>query len=429
MLHHLARAKSLLLIPILVFLGSELLLASPFYAKNGMLDVRGADLNKSRVSLAGQWYFYESGLLAPQEVAAVMKTFDEFPKTWNDVRKSGTGSGYATYMLYILPPGDIKTLAIELPQIYSSYALWINYKLVAGNGTVGTSAEETVPQWMPQTVSFENAGDTLQLVLQISNFHHYKGGIKDPIYLGSAELLQHHRSMAVASNLIESAVLALIALGFLITYFLKNQKKVVLYFALLCLTWAVRVGFSNLYVFISLMPDFNWYAMIRIEYCTLFLTMIWAILFLSRVFPKEQYRIPKYILVVSNSFFIAFTLFAAPVSFTHWIPVYLTFCAFLLGYGVVLVLRAWINERAGATYLTISILLGLLAFGYDVFAYEGFFAYNPIIFSAGYISIFSLMAVVLLVHLELIKSKSKSISKLTYKDLYKEQVPSAKVLK
>ena len=73
-------------------------------------------------------------------------------------------------------------------------------------------------------------------------------------------------------------------------------------------------------------------------------------------------------------------------------------------------------------------LLGLVVFGYDVFAYEGFFAYNPIIFSAGYISIFSLMGVVL-VHLEVIRSKGKSISKPTYKDLYKEHVPSAKILK
>ena len=148
--------------------------------------MRGADLNKNRASLNGQWYYFENQLLTPREVTPGLKGFAEFPKTWNDIRSSGTGSGYATYMLYVLPPGDVKTLAIELPQIYSSYTLWINNKLVASNGTVGTSGEETVPQWMPQTVSFENPGDTLQLVLQIANFHHYKGGLKDPIYLGSS---------------------------------------------------------------------------------------------------------------------------------------------------------------------------------------------------------------------------------------------------
>jgi hypothetical protein len=202
----------------------------------------------------------------------------------------------------------------------------------------------------------------------------------------------------------------------------------VLYFALLCLTWALRVGFSNLYIFISYMPDFNWYAMIKIEYFTLFFTQIWAILFLSRVFPKEQNKILKYVLVGSNSFFVAYALLASPVSFTHWIPVYLTFIGFLLLYGTVLVLRAWVNERAGSTYLTFSILLGILIFGYDVFSYEGLFAYNAIIFSAGYISIFTLMGIVLLVNLGIIKSKGESSSRLTYQDLFKSS-PTDKVSK
>ena len=57
--------------------------------------------------------------------------------------------------------------------------------------------------------------------------------------------------------------------------------------------------------------------------------------------------------------------------------------------------------------------------------YEGVFGYNPLIFSAGYITIFSLMGIVLLVHLHVIKSSRKSISKLTYKDLYKNSDPTS----
>jgi hypothetical protein len=394
------------------------LLAGPDLVKNGVIDLRTADLTSTRIPLTGQWLYFENQLLQPGNIPS-RGVFADFPGAWNDVRPDRSGSGFATYSVTILPPPAIRNLALELPQVYSSYSLWLNGKLLASNGTVGTTDESTIAQWMPQTVSFDNPGDTIHLVLQIANFHHYKGGIKDPIYLGSGELLQHHRSISVVSNEIESSLLALIAVGFLFVYFLKEQKQVILYFALLCLTWSVRVGFSNLYIFISMMPDFSWTAMIRIEYCTLFLTMIWAILFLSGMFPKEQFRVVKYVLVVANVFFIAFALLAHPISFTEWIPVYLGCCAIVLIYGTVLVLRAWINQRAGATFLTISILLGVFVFAYDVFAYEGFSAYNPVIFSAGYATIFSLMSVVLLVHLEIIKTKSKSISKLTYKDLYK----------
>ena len=115
-----------------------------------------------------------------------------------------------------------------------------------------------------------------------------------------------------------------------------------------------------------------------------------------------------------------------PVAFTRWLPVYISFCAILLIYAMVLVLKALINERLGANFLTISVLLGVGIFGYDVFAYEGFFTYNPIVFSAGYIIIFTLMAVVLLLHLGIIKSKPQPSSKLTFNDLYKEDNPLTK---
>jgi hypothetical protein len=392
-------------------------------------DVRAVDLNKTRVALGERWHFFESQLLSPLEASLSTGKLEELPKTWNESREGGGGQGYATYQLRLLLPNDIKELAVEMPQVYSSYALWINNLLVASNGTVGTSKETSKPQWLPQTVSFVNPGDTVWVTLQVSNFQHHKGGVKDPIYLGSSKLLQQNRSMATASNIVESSVLALIGVAFLLTYIIKARKAVVLYFALLCLTWALRVGFSNLYIFISYMPDFNWYAMMKIEYCTLFFTQIWAILFLSRVFPKEQNKILKYVLVGTNSFFLAYTLLAAPIGFTHWLPVYLTFIGFLLLYGTVLVLRAWVNERAGSTFLTFSILLAILLFGYDVIAYEGLFAYNPFIFSAGYILIFSLMGVVLLVHLGVIKSKGESSDRLTYQDLFKQETPKDRLTK
>ncbi|NOT73900.1 MAG: 7TM-DISM domain-containing protein [Cyclobacteriaceae bacterium] len=384
----------------------------------GIMDVRNINLNDVRVPLIGEWYFFENQLIVSQNIAATAGSFAKFPQIWNESRLPERGDGYATYALFILIPEGTKSLALEIPQIYSSYSLWANDKLVAVNGKVGRSPELTTPQWMPQTVSFENSNDTLKLVLQIANFNHFKGGSKDPIFLGSSELLQSNRSLAVTSNIIEAIGLGVITLIFLIIFLFVSRKKIILYFAFLCLTWAVRVGFSNLYVAISYWPDFNWTAMVRIEYITLFLTMIWAILFLTRAFPKEENKIFKYLLVGSNCLFISYTLFASPVSFTQWLPLYITFCAILLLYAAYVILRGWINQRTGANYLSVSIFVGLMIFSYDVFTYEGLFSYNPLILGIGYVLMFSLMSMGLLLHLNIIKSKTKSITKLTYKDLY-----------
>lgn len=394
--------------------------ADPLSAKEGILDVHTLDLSRNRVSLSGGWIFWDNQLVSPEHVFNQENPrFVQFPSPWNKVRASGNGIGFATYGLKVVAPPEAKSLALEIPQIYSSYILWVNDQIVAQNGRVGTTASETIPQWMPQTVSFTNPGDTIRIVLQIANFHHHTGGSKDPIYLAASDLLQLQRSTSVTANLIESCVLTLIAIGFLLTYFMGERKAVILFFALLCFTWALRVGFSNLYIFISFMPDFNWNAMIRIEYITLFLTMIWAILFLSLVFPREESRIVKSLLVGVNVLFTAYALLATPLAFTKWLPVYLSTSAALLLFGVYVVLRAWVNQRIGSTHVAVSIFLALLVFGYDVFAFKGYFDYNPLLFSVCYIIIFSLMSVVLLLHLNILKGKEKARSILTYQDLYK----------
>jgi hypothetical protein len=403
---------------VLMVIGVSTSVIAQSIAKQGVLDARNFDFKNDRLSLNGDWKYFEDQLLSPVEVTSSKNEFSYFPKVWNETKSSG--QGFATYSLQVIVPGQTETLALDIPQIYSSYQLWINGERIAANGKVGKTLEETQPQWMPQAISFARTSDTLDIVLQIANFHHHIGGPKDPIYLGTSESVQHNHRMAVASNLIEAILLGVVGLIFLVLYLITKKKKIIIYFALLCITWSIRAMFSDLYTFISFYPDFNWNAMVKIEYVTLFLTMIWAILFLGRVFVKDANKALKYVLVGSNIIFIAYSILMQPVSFTQWLPVYLSFCGILILYATILVLKALINERLGAGFLTISILLGVFIFSYDIFSYEGLFTHNPIVFSAGYIIIFSLMAVVLLLHLNIIKSKPKNSGGLTFDDLYKD---------
>ena len=410
------------IILLLLVIGHGMFLQAQPTLQQGFLDTRNFDFKSDKLALSGEWLFFDGQLVSPDDALSSPSTVAYLPQLWNESKSSG--QGYATYLLQVIVSAQSEALALELPQFYSSYQLWVNGKLLAANGKVGKTRTETTPQWLPQTVSLAIPSDTLNIVIQVANFHHYKGGLKDPIYLGSNELLQHQRSLAVVSNLTESILLGFIGLIFLTLYLITAKKKIIIYFALLCLTWSIRVVFSNLYTFISFFPDFDWDLLVKIEYLTLFLTMIWAILFLGRVFSKEDNKIIKYLLVGSNVAFIMYSLLTDPISFTRWLPVYLSVCGLLLVYATVLVLRALINERLGAGFLTFSILLGIGIFSYDVFAYEGFFDFHPVVFGICYILIFLLMAVVLLMHLRIIKSKIKPSSRLTFNDLYKDNPPA-----
>jgi hypothetical protein len=396
---------------------THILSAQPV-AEDGVLDARTFDFSSDRLNLAGTWVMFDQQLIASSDIVDKEGHLSTFPQLWNDIRKGG--QGVATYHLKVLvdQPGE---LALDLPQMYSSYALWINNQLIARNGTPGTTSLETLPQWKPQTISFPVNSDTLDLVLQVSNFSHFKGGCKDPIYLGSSSRMLTHQDLSNVSKLIEFGTLFVVAIVFLFVYFQQGRKKLVIYFALICLTWAVRSVFSNDYTFIHYFPDFSWAAMVRIEYITLYLTMMWAMLYVGRIFNQEISQIVKYLLVTLNGSFVAFTLFTAPVDFTRFLPVYLVTAGVVLVYGAGVVLLALINDRQGANLLTISVVLGLATFSYDIFTYEGFFTYNSLLFSAAYIVIFLLMGLALLIKLGIVKSASRPTTMLTYKDLYGDQ--------
>ena len=390
----------------------------------GVVDATTFDFNANRLNLGGSWLWYDGKLLSPSELVDHEGLPVEFPGLWNNRRASESGQGYATYGVTILLPSGSRQLALDMPDMYSSYILFINNKEVARNGTPGKSAQTTVPQWKTQVVPLNVKVDTIRLTLQIANFNHFKGGVKEPILLGPEAMFAQKEFLAMAGKTAAVALLIALALTFVVIYFRAGRKVVVIYFSMLCITWAVRSFFSNDYLITRFYPNFDWNLMVRIEYLTLYLTMVWAILFLCGLFKNEGNQVMKYILVAFNCGFCVYTILTQPVEFTRLLPLYLVTAGVLLIYGAGVVLVALINERRGATYLTISVMLGLAIFSYDIFTYEGWFSYNTILFSAGYFIMFLLTGGALLLHLNILKGTHTATTTLTYEDLYGKESDS-----
>lgn len=381
------------------------------FAEQGVLDLRTWNFNEQKVALTGYWNYFENELVSD----TVQKTgsLSQFPQLWDE------GVQYATYQLTILLPPNSQNLSLEIPQLFSSYVLFVNGKPLAANGKPGTSRETTTPQWLPQPVSFEVEDDTASILLHVANFYHNKGGVKEPLYLGTPEMIQQHQSVVVNSKKAEVIILMLLGFSFFMIYYIREErKKITFYYSLLCFSWAIRALLPNDYLFISYFPDVNWSLMVKIEYITLYSTMIWSILFLSRLFPGESNNIVKYILVGLNCLFIVVTAVFPPIVFTQWLTVYLAVAGVLIFFACIIVIRALIHERSGVWFLVTCLFLGIVLFSYDIFVYEGFFALpNPIFFSIGYISIFAILGITLLYHLKIFKGDGAS-GTLTYEDLY-----------
>ncbi|HEY5824024.1 MAG TPA: 7TM-DISM domain-containing protein, partial [Cyclobacteriaceae bacterium] len=279
-----------------------------------------------------------------------------------------------------------------LPDFYSSYRIWVNGNEVASNGTVGTSRKESEAQWKPQTVVFPVNSDTLHIVMQVSNFQHHKGGCNDHIYLGAADQLFQKREKAVTTNVILFGGLSLIGFFFIILYFFFRHEKAALYFAAICITWAIRSVFNNMYLFINWVPNLDWELGAKIEYLTLYLTMMWSILFVAKLFPEDINPKVKYTMLILNTVFILLTLATPAFTYSTLLPAYMVVAWLILTYVAYVVIMALIYERKGAWFSAVSIFLGVIMFSYDMLTHSDLFDFNPLLFNIGYITIFLLNA-------------------------------------
>jgi hypothetical protein len=106
--------------------------------------------------------------------------------------------------------------------------------------------------------------------------------------------------------------------------------------------------------------------------------------------------------------------------FSQWLSLYLAVAGVVILYGGYLIVRALLAEHIGSWFLMGSILTGVIIFGYDILAYNTAFNYNYIFLSTGYLVIFLLTALALLLHLGILKSKLQSRDVLTYEDFFQK---------
>jgi len=379
---------------LLAFFFTNALHAQPV-VNDGLIDLRSWDfLQQGEVKLSGRWNFYWQSLRMPSQLDEQPTDRFSFPGVWNNAssdRAELNGQGFATYEAQVILDPHLEMVSFELPDFYCSYALWVDGKLVAGNGEVGTGRNESVPQWLPKT-TVVMASDTMQLVLHVSNFHHMRGGSNDHIYIGLPDQLYQKRESAVITNIILFAGLLLIGFFFVILFLFFRKERAALYFAAICVTWAVRAVFTNLYLFINWFPEMDWELAVKIEYLTLYLTMAWSVLFVGKLFPEDLNPILKYALLIVNIVFVLFTIATPAFTFTNLLAAYLVVAWIILACIAFVVIRAIVYERPGAWFSVFSIVLGVVMFSYDMLTYQGIWNFSPLLFNIGYLSIFFLNA-------------------------------------
>ena len=377
-------------------------------ADKGSINISGIDLqNSAPLELNGEWEFYWNKLLTIEDFRNnnnnnIVPDYLQVPLVWNDqqtvARTKLTGNGYATYRLQIIKDENQDVLSLYIPNIYTSYALYVNEELIAENGQVGTIKAESYAQWKPQIKVFETTEPKIDLILHVSNFYHNRGGIHKPLKLGSYESVIHQNATIVISNILLFGGLLILGAFFIGFFFIRQGQRATLFFGLLCLLWGIRSLFSNSYLITSIFPDVSWNFAIRIEYISLYLSMLFGMLFITHVFIPNRRPLIKYIILTINYCFIALTILLPPLYFTKLLPAYQLFIALNFVFAIIVTGLAIHHRQKEAWFSATAILLGVMLFTYELTTYNFVESVNYIYLNLGYLVVFFLNSLVLASH-------------------------------
>jgi signal transduction histidine kinase len=362
-------------------------------ASSGVLDLRGWDLaGDGPVKLTGEWEFYWEQLLEPAQLRGdrpEMTGYISVPRSWNGYVVDGkklAGDGYATYALTILTkPGDGR-VCFRMPQGATAYRLWVNGRELAGNGRVSASAQDMVPQYIPLVVAFDNDRPEIQIVIQESNFVHRRGGMWEPLELGTEEAIRQKSS--------ELMLLALFSLGSFLTmgfyhiclWVLRRKERSMIYFACLCLACGMRAMLVGEVIITKVWPAFSWALELKLEYMTTCTIVAMLLLFCSQIYPNEASKLAVRATQVVCLLFTLVVLVTSPRFFTCTLPYLQAFAAIMGSYVVGVLLTAVRHRREGALWIALGVFFFILTVLNDILYYNG-------IVSTGSFSPFGLVVV------------------------------------
>ncbi len=321
--------------------------------ENGTIDLTGVEFSQQKeLQLNGQWEFIPHSFLYKDE-KAITPNLVNVPGALN--KQGFDAHGYGSYRLNI-KHNYHKKLALKIPDIYTAYALYINGELIIEKGKPGRKVTQSSPRILLNTVPIDTKESELEIVIHVSNFHHRKFGITDPVIIGDHEYLSRNDDVMASFDIFLTGCLLMGSFFFLGLFYYGRKEVAAMYFALFCLCYAYRIiGWEN-YTLHELFPAYPWWLSIRVEYITLYMSGFFFARYVRHLFPDDTPILYAKGVEYLALLWSVLTIVLPVKYFTHlnipWLFV------MLVGLGIVFITytRAIIRQRTGAKHSLYSII-------------------------------------------------------------------------
>ena len=325
-------AGKLLFLFILIYALDNSAYGSEPSAVKGVIDLRKTANDNFTVKLSGEWEFYWKKLLKPDDFRSGNNIkpdlFGTVPSYWTSYSVKSvktTSMGFATYrLIMLLPPGYRNSLGFNMPVFDSSYEIYVDGKFMGGNGTPGKTEAGTAPGYERVFFRFDPASDSVQIIINVSNFHHRRGGFWLPMKTGTFSEVQKRYAAGWARDW--ATISFLIGFSFLFFFFfiIYTKDSLMGFFSLATTGLALRPFFTSNFLIHNIMK-MSWIWIVRWEYLGLYLILTGWFWFAVTLYPTKRFRILTWIVTL---------IFSAATILTLFLPVrlfsYMTFIIYPL---------------------------------------------------------------------------------------------------
>ena len=307
----------------------------------------------------------------PQHITAEFH-FAGTSEKWNNYKTQKyrqKGFGYGTYIFKLELPNTADLYGLKIKDIKSAYSVFVNGKHIGGAGKVGKSEMQMEASRYQTELFFTSASKTATVAIQVSNFHHKKGGLTGTVEVGKAEQISLHKARNIGIETFIIGALFILFIYHLAIYTYRQKDKSILYFSLLCMAMFIRLAYTGERIFLDFLSFFNWNISVRLEYIFFFLIPIFTYSFIKSLYPKD---IPNWLVYISNTFCclcILCVLVLTPAQFSHVPSISIFFLSIFSVYFLILVFKAWLRKREYSGILLLGFAFYFILSVHDVLYY------------------------------------------------------------
>ncbi len=305
---------------LLIIVGAIVLCCSLWFTK---LEYRINTMeNEVIVSQNGVWdltkFDFESGIVVTsgkeQYITGELLTPDEFEQNSDKVqvglpKESPVNTSKITLVMPDNRPYTIMGTSFDFAE-----RIYINGELMGEIGTVSTDEITSEPGYEYLKFTVIPKDKTIEIVRQSNNFVHRDNGIASHILIGEQEKLNAIYAKEYGITGVIIGLFFAIAMTHIFMFYIFKKHRVHLYFALLSLTWGLRMGVTGVKVFAEWFNFLPWEIMFRLEYISVPVTCAMILLVTDEIYKNT---LPKIFL---RAFTSGFLLYAVCCLFVPTLP-------------------------------------------------------------------------------------------------------------